>query len=211
MLRLYLRLNGFFTSGFIVHSPETGKNTTEIDTLAVRFPHNAEPERGVKADSWLDLSQTHIEFAICEAKTEVHFNKALYSNTKAIETLLRWPGMFSENDVMELPPTIQKILVPESHPEPNIRRSGPHHGVIIRALLFCMNYPRPRSDQPWFVGSDTAFDFMFSCLSPAFEPPTCGRRYGAVQWAEFEPLVAFFKSSRGKTPPTHEDCERALT
>ena len=49
---LYLRLNGFFVSGFIVHAPqnefndkgEPRKNRTEVDVLAVRFPHNIELE-----------------------------------------------------------------------------------------------------------------------------------------------------------------------
>jgi len=210
LLRLYLRLNGFFTSGFIDHSPEPRKNTTEVDTLAVRFPYNAEPERRVKVDPWLDLSQEHIEFAICEAKTQVRFNRALYSNAKAIERLLRRAGMFPEHDVVRLAPEIQKILVPESHPESKIRRTGPHHGIVIRTLLFCMNYQRPRCNHPWFVGWDSAFGFIFRCLSPHFEPRSCGRRYGAGQWAEFETLVAFFKSWPGKTPPKYEDCEKAL-
>ena len=44
---LYLRLNGYFTSGFIVHSSVPGRNTTELDVLAVRLPHNAEFAREV--------------------------------------------------------------------------------------------------------------------------------------------------------------------
>lgn len=48
LLNLYLRLNGFFITGFIVHSPELGKNRAEIDALAIRLPYNDEPERVIK-------------------------------------------------------------------------------------------------------------------------------------------------------------------
>jgi hypothetical protein len=211
LLRLYLRLNGFFTSGFLAHSHDPYKNITEIDTLAVRFPHNSEPERGVEPDQSLDLSDRHIELAICEAKTKPRFNKALYSNISAIEKLLRWAGMFTEDEVLKLAPKVQKLLIPEPNPKPIIRRVSAQHGVVIRALLFCMNYPRPCPNQPWFVGSDSAFRFMFSCLSPAFEPPSCGRRYGAAQWAEFERLIAFFKNWPAQTAPTYKDCAREMT
>src|SRR5882724_7111951 len=157
LLRLYLRLNGFFTSGFIAHSHDPYKNIAEIDTVAVRFPHNSEPERGVEADQSLELSHSYIELAICEAKTEPRFNKALYANIAAIEKLLRWAGMFTEDEVLELAPKVQKILIPEPNPKPKIRRMTPYRGVVIRALPFCMNYPRPRPNQPWLVGSDSAF------------------------------------------------------
>ena len=34
LVTLYLRLSGYFTSGFIVHSPTYGQNRTELDVLA---------------------------------------------------------------------------------------------------------------------------------------------------------------------------------
>jgi hypothetical protein len=45
VVALYLRLNGYFTTGFIVQSSTPGRVTTELDVLAVRLPHNAEPDR----------------------------------------------------------------------------------------------------------------------------------------------------------------------
>jgi hypothetical protein len=210
LLRLYLRLNGFFTSGFIVHSSESAKNKTEVDTIAVRFPNNGEPERQVKPDSWLDLSKHHVEFAICEAKTKPRFNRALYSDTRAIETILRWGGMFTQATLIKLVPEVQGILSPESKPTPIIRRTEPHDGVIVRSLLFCPKLAGPDAKQSWFVGSDAAFKFIFSCLSPASQPPTCGRRYGAAQWAELAPLVNLFKKWGGSAPPTYEAFEKEM-
>ena len=43
---LYLRLNGYFPSGFIAHA--SVGNLTEIDILAVRFPDHRELEREVE-------------------------------------------------------------------------------------------------------------------------------------------------------------------
>lgn len=204
LLRLYLRLNGFFTSGFIVHAAQPARNRTEVDTIAVRFAHNREPERRVDPDSWLDLSREHIELAICEAKSVPRFNEALYADIETVKTILRWAGMFSEEDLVELAPQVSAILVPEAKPSATIRRTAPHRNVVVRSLLFCAERPSPRSNQPWFVGSDHIFPFIFSCLSPAKQPRECGRAYGAVQWAELAGLVNFFKKWKGYEPPTYK-------
>ena len=137
LLRLYLRLNGFFTSDFIVHSSETAKNKTEVDTIGVRFPNNGEPERQGKPDPWLDLSKHNVEFAICEAKTKPRFNRALYCDKRAIETILRWGGMFTPATLIKLVPKVQAILSPERKPSATIRRTEPYDGVVVRSLLFC--------------------------------------------------------------------------
>ena len=206
LLRLYLRLNGFFTSGFIVHSAEGGKNKTEVDTIAVRFPHNREPEREVECDKWLDLSGEHIELALCEVKTrEVRFNDAFYSDIEAIRAVLRWAGMFTEDQLRTVTPQVQTILRPELVPTPVIRRVGPFRGVVVRTLLFCPGRRQPRRNQSWFVGSDHVFPFITDCLSPASIRTTCSTNYGAGQWAEHSDLVGFFKDWSHARPPTFDN------
>ena len=54
VVTLYLRLNSYFTSGFIVHSDAPGHNTAELDVLVVRLPHNAEPQRDIAGAPELD-------------------------------------------------------------------------------------------------------------------------------------------------------------
>ena len=79
LMMLYLRLNGFFVTGFIAHSPIQGEALTEIDALALRMPHNAEPERGVGLHEVLDLSNEYTDLVICEAKSrgrQLCFNRA---------------------------------------------------------------------------------------------------------------------------------------
>src|ERR1035437_5096815 len=67
-------------SGFIVHSPVAWRNKTEIDVLAVRFPKNAEPERGVSAAEELVAADGVIDIVIGEVKSrgrQLQFNEAL--------------------------------------------------------------------------------------------------------------------------------------
>jgi hypothetical protein len=63
---LYLRLNGYITSSFIVHAPTN--NYTEVDILGVRFRHNAEPEREVTPSEYIQIPDTAIDIVICEVK-----------------------------------------------------------------------------------------------------------------------------------------------
>lgn len=39
---LYLRLNGYFTTGLVVHSDEWGNVKTEADVVAIRMPHHSQ-------------------------------------------------------------------------------------------------------------------------------------------------------------------------
>jgi hypothetical protein len=211
LLRLYLRLNGFFTSDFVVHSPRWAKNKAEIDALAVRFPWSREPEREIEPETHLDLSKRDIELAICEAKsTELRFNEALYADIGAVKTILRWAGMFNEDEVEKVAPHVQEILTPEKDPQPVMRRTQAFNGVVIRSLLFCPKLEHPRRNQPWFVGARTIFPFIFSYLAPKTPRMGCATNYGAVQWAELAGLVKFFKEWGHCKPPTFEDLAESL-
>ena len=42
LTRLYLRMNGFLSEGFIVHDTVNGRNLSEVDVIAVRFPYHSE-------------------------------------------------------------------------------------------------------------------------------------------------------------------------
>ena len=95
LVSLYLRLNGFFVSGFIVHSPVHGKNRTELDALALRLPFSSEPEREIGPDLLLDLSTKYTDLALCEVKSKgqaLQFNSALTGQPNVAATVLRWSG-----------------------------------------------------------------------------------------------------------------------
>jgi hypothetical protein len=201
LLRLYLRLNGFFYTGFIAHSPYDGRVRTEIDALAVRFPEHAEPERVVIDDPSLELSNHDIEFLICEVKSRgqaLQFNPALHESSEAAASILRRLGCFSPEEVQSLVPAVQQALIPQREPKRIIRFV--HSPEIlearrfrIRGLLFSPERESVRSNQPWYVGADMVFPFISSCLSPEVPRATCAVNYGAGQWAELTPLVEYFK------------------
>ena len=67
MVLLYLRLNGFFVTGFIAQSAVQHRTLAEIDALAVRMPHSAEPEREIGPHELLDLSSEYTDLVICES------------------------------------------------------------------------------------------------------------------------------------------------
>ena len=92
IVRLYLRLNGFFVTGFIVHSPIHGRNRAEIDALAIRMPHNSELEREIKPDQLLDLTNNYTDLVICEVKSlgkQLQFNRSLSANPDVATSVLR--------------------------------------------------------------------------------------------------------------------------
>jgi hypothetical protein len=137
---LYLRLNGFFvTGGFIAHSPVHGQNLTEIDALAIRMPYSAEPEREVGPHELLDLSSNHTDLLICEIKgrgEQLRFNAALTEDPRAAAAVLRWSGLFLDNELPDLVTKLQAALAPSPLPSavpPSV--NGPR-GTRVRCLLF---------------------------------------------------------------------------
>lgn len=46
LVKLFLRLNGYFTTGFIVQSAGRGVET-EVDIIDIRFPFNQQTEREI--------------------------------------------------------------------------------------------------------------------------------------------------------------------
>ena len=75
LVQLYLRLNGYFTSGFIVHSDDWGRARTEVDCIAVRHPHYREPERQIEPSEFLGANEGKIDLILCEVKHDPEKNK----------------------------------------------------------------------------------------------------------------------------------------
>ncbi len=92
LVQLYLRLNGYFTTGLIVHHPEHGRNRTEIDCLAVRHPHHCQPEREIETSPFLDVNEGETDLILCEVKSSpksLCFNRSLTDNNEALLSALR--------------------------------------------------------------------------------------------------------------------------
>lgn len=197
VVRLYLRLNGFFVSGFISHSPIFGRVLTEIDALGIRMPYNAEPERMIATDPVLGIAGNVTDLVICEAKSrgqQLRFNDALSTNADACASVLRWAGVFSEEELPAVVSGIQAILSKSPLPSdcpPTI--VGPR-GIRVHCLLFSLERNPRRVNQPWFVSGSEAFAYIFDCLCPAELRSSCATQYDFTQWREFSPIVSYFKS-----------------
>jgi hypothetical protein len=200
---LYLRLNGFFVTGFIAHSAVQGQALTEIDALAVRMRYSAEPEREVGPDELLDLSSEYTDLIICEAKSrgeQLCFNQALTADPLAAAKVLRWSGLFLEKEIPALATNLTSVLAPGPLPSdapPAI--IGPR-GVRVRCLLFSLEQNSRRPNQPWFITGTEVFDYAHRCLSPSGLRSSCSTSYDFGLWGDREPIVRYFKKRRGQPP-----------
>lgn len=210
LLHLYLRLNGYFVTGFIVHSPEPGRNRTEIDALAIRHPYHDELERIIRPSPYLDPSSEYIDLLICEVKSRrqsLHFNEALRTSDKAIASVLRWSGLFRNSElsdiVVRLKPLLQPTKLPGQeipqviHETPFITASdGMRMRIRIRPVLCSPERWEKRNNQPWFIPGSEIFNFVYDCFCPEIPRSSCSTRYDFGVWGEvYEPIVRFFKDS----------------
>lgn len=214
---LYLRLNGYFTSGFIVHAPraeyndagELRRNRSELDVLAVRFPHNAEPEREVGPSPFLDVSSEFIDILICEVKGGTNkapqFNSGLRQNPNSVRSVLRWVGLYDDEQIVKLIPPVIKILAtqnPNDHesyreyiPSEEINRGLK---TRIRAILFAPDRPPSQRGQTKFIHGEEMIDYIWLCLQPDKPRLNCETRYDFGLWSGHEQLVRFFKTTEHK-------------
>jgi hypothetical protein len=199
LLNLYLRLNGFFVTGFIVHSPVLGKNRTEIDALAIRHPHNREPERLIQPSPFLQVSTEYIDLLICEVKSrgqKLQFNDALRNTPHALESILRWAGLFHENEIPDLVNQLLPLLEPSAEAKQDVPRVIDPRKTRIRAILCSPERWLKRNNQSWFIPGSEIFNYAHTCFCPEKPRDPCSTRYDFKAWGEvYGPIVNFFKSN----------------
>jgi hypothetical protein len=202
LLSLYLRLNGYFVTGFIAHSPEWGRNRTEIDALAVRHPYNSEPERITQPSPHLQISTEYIDLLICEVKSKgqpLQFNSPLRESPLALESVLRWTGLFHEGEVSHLASQIQSLIIPSNMPKQDISFVIAPRDIRIRPILCSPERWEKHDNQPYFISGSEIFKYLSACLSPATRRQSCSTRYDFKAWGEvYEPIVKYFKDKKEK-------------
>lgn len=200
LVTLYLRLNGYFTSGFIVHSPKKGRNRTEVDVLAVRFPLNREPERQVQPAPELDPSTTVTDVVIGEVKSKgapFKFNDALTSSPDSLTSILRWIGLFDDAEVQSGVAHLLPQLSAWKNQPPTF--AGPR-ATRVRAILFCPELSSKQPTDPWHISGSEIFTHVCRCLSTSVRPPDCARVYDFGLWGQLAPFVRYFKSRKKQGP-----------
>jgi hypothetical protein len=208
LVELYLRLNGYFLSKFIVHSPLRGRNKAEVDVLAVRFPRSAEPERAIQPDVALQVSDANVDLLVCEVKSigqQLQFNKSLLDSPSSLEPVLRWSGMFEADEVPGLAIEFRGKLL-------NLDRStalipqvvGPRNNQI-RGVLACPERNKRARGQPWFLDGDTILTYVERCLRPAQLRSRCATTYDFTAWDRYEDIVRCIKDRHRDPPRTFKD------
>lgn len=204
LLSLYLRLNGYFVTGFIVHSSTHGRNSVEIDALAVRFPHNREPERQIVNSGYLDPSPEQIDLLICEVKSrgqQLRFNESLRESPQAMESVLRWPGLFIEDEISVIARDLLAQLQPTDPPNPHIPTVISSGNTRVRAALCSPERVSRRNNQPWFIHGDEIFSFIWQCFRPDTPRDACATQYDFTAWGkQYSPLVQYFKDENRNNP-----------
>lgn len=196
---LYLRLNGYFTSGLIVHHKDTGKVTTEVDVLAVRFPWHAQPDRELESDRELNCPAGEIDIIIGEVKSrrqQLQFNCSLRESPEALSRVLQWIGAFEPQEISDLASHICSALTPEALLKPDPPSVQGPRSIRIRGVLFSPECDSRRDNQPWFLPGPPIFDYLWRCLNPKVPRPSSATRYDFGLWGPgLEPLVRYVKQS----------------
>lgn len=205
LLALYLRLNGYFVTEFIVHSGTIGRNATQLDALAVRHPHSCEPERIVEVDAALDLRHDLVDLVIGEAKNRkpMRPNAGLTDNPDTLNTVLRWAGLFPIDDVECVAAQLRSaILQPGCDGPPSVTVG---RNVRVRLLMFGLGRVDRRPNQPWFLTGTHVLNYVWRCLFATETRNTCSTSYDFQAWGRHERLVRHFKARGSAGPGTMED------
>lgn len=210
LVALYLRLNGYFTTGLILHTERGARNNRgQVDWLALRAPFHAQEARNVPVSEFLKLREGLGDILVCEVKSSLRpFNGSL-QDPASIADVLRWAGAFPEADIHELVNELTPLFGDGATSE--ARAAGVVKGDFrIRPLLCYPSRKRAEGDG-WVLCEDEVMQFLDQCLNPRHAPVTCGRRYAYELWGEaFEDIVRWFKRRRDRDPLTVEELLRRL-
>lgn len=202
IVSLYLRLNGYFVSGFIAHAPIGAR--TEMDVLAVRFPRHNEPEREVPPCGNLLVPPQGADFIIGEVKggKKLKFNAGFWNSPDAIESVLRRIGAFDDGEIERLRDLIPAYLHPDhlnqaaSFPGLDVNMSDELGGArgTLRFVLFTPEQTRLQRHSGPYIFGDDLFNYIWKCFRPESQRPACAVRYNFELWGpQFATMVRYFK------------------
>lgn len=197
LVQLYLRLNGYFTSGFIVHSDDWGRARTEVDCIAVRHTHSREPERQIEPSEFLGANEGKIDLILCEVKHDperIQFNQTWKNDDFALASILRWSGLFPEEKLNSLASDLRPLLLD------GVDANSSMKGVVanevrIRALMCCPMANVENTDR-WCLSGSEIIGYFHKCFNPEERRDSCSTRYNFQQWGcTFAPIVRYIKDS----------------
>jgi hypothetical protein len=208
LVALYLRLNGYFTTGLIIHSAQDNNIDGEIDIIGVRFCNHRQEDRLIECSEYLCIPKdSKIDIIIGEVKgqdEQLQFNPSIRENADRRYKLLTWLGFLEDRDIEkineELRLRIQTKVINSS--EKFERFDYPYEkGIIsIRPMIFAPDKPAPRNNQVKFISGQQMIDFCWECFRPENRRESSETNYWSLDgWGEqFEHIVRYFKQ-RAKT------------
>ena len=202
LVKLYLRLNGYFTTGFIIHSEEN-KINSEIDNISIRFPYHQQNDTEHNSSSYLNVSK-NIDIIISEVKSnnqKLQFNKSLYQKNceENWAKLLFWVGVFNSSQIEKISIELVELVKPKQNSKLQdfriIENIDTSFGLVnIKTILFSPERISSNSSDK-IVNWTEINDFIWACLCPNEKRINCGTRYDFTAWGtEFEDIVKVYKS-----------------
>ncbi len=212
IVALYLRLNGYLTTGLIIHSSEETKVDGEIDIVGVRFSNHQQADRLINCSENLDIpDKSNIDVIIGEVKggnNPLQFNESIREHEDRRYKLLSWIGFLDDKDIeeisKELKSKIQTKEVNSSESFEYISYESKNMKFSIRPIIFAPDKPVPRNNQIKFINGQEMIDFCWKCFRPEFRRASCETDYWSINnWGEqFETLVQYFKAETKTEPGT---------
>lgn len=200
LAKLYLRLNGYLISGFIIHSDEK-RIDGEIDLIAVRFPYHSQNYTEHNSSPYLETPEA-IDFIIGEVKSNgqpLRFNQALLrkDNIEPWCQILSWIGLIKLEKVHDIAVQLNKSVQPtENSRLSNLKKlevQTDFGNVSIRPILFSPESININNSDK-FINWSEINDFLWLCLCPDLERVECGTRYDFTAWGnELYEIVRAYK------------------
>jgi hypothetical protein len=218
LVSLYLRLNGYFVNGFIVHASR-GVGT-EMDVLAVRFPRYQEPEREVQPCQHLAIPAERIDFIVGEVKGGsggINFNARFRDNPQAIRSVLYRFGAFADAEIDRVCSAVADMLDPGklkrsiSFPEFDVTlcEAAGMQKAKLRFVPFAAEQRRSSGVNRPYIFEDDLLGFVWRCFRTEQRRQRSDVRYNYELWGpQFVQLVRYFKDASHTTHGTIQDIYR---
>ena len=212
LVALYLRLNGYLTTGLIIHSPHQQEIEGEIDLIGVRFNFHSQMDRMIECADELEIpTDSFIDIAICEVKggkkPTLQFNDSLRNYKDRVIKLFKWIGISEDERTIELVEEFQLAIQTKEKQKPEPFSIIRLDNITIRPILIAPDKYLPTRNQPNFIGGHKLVEFCWKCFRPDTVRESCSTDYKAVNnWGEqFERLVGYFKNIDLVAPGKIED------
>jgi hypothetical protein len=198
---LYLRLNGYLTTGFIIHN-NMNKISGELDILAVRFPNHNQDDTKHNSSEFLEVPQ-NIDLIIGEVKSlgkSLQFNNCLRT-TEDVNVIwnkiLKWVGILEQECIDKILPDLIQLVQTKENSQllylKSLSVESKFGKISIRPIIFSLERNNIHNADKYITWTEIN-DFIWMCLCPTKNRDECGTRYDFTAWgADLYKIVKVYK------------------